>query len=598
MLPQLSVKQDNVTMLQQFMGLNLNTRVDESEFSDIVNLTNDSFPVLSTRKKRGIISKLSKPQGMLGGRYLTFVDDNKLYYDENFICDLAVTNEKRQLVIMGAYLCVFPDGLIYNTYTEEISYIENTVTTSIPPTLTLCRLDGTNYNDQNTVTSDTEPQDRKMYWLDTSAEPVVLKVFSESLSSWVSVGTTYVKFESPGIGIGFKPYDAARFTDVDTKEQTTAIYNNIDFNNTNIIYDCSDNFVVVAGLINQVYTNSSNITIKREVPEIDYVCESSNRIWACSSKNHEIYACKLGDPTNWYCYAGLDSDSYAATVGTQNDFTGCVSYSGSVFFFKQDGWHKVYGTKPSNFEVSWKAGRGVQNGSSQSIAIVNDYLVFKARDSVCIYDGSTQNISEKLGPEPMYDAVAGEYRNKYYISMRDADYNWYLFVYDITKGTWVKEDSEEILYMSYANNGMYIVDYYGNLSVVNNEKIYSKLWPGSDLYPSENLYPGNMLSGDLEGRISWMFETGDIGLNSPFHKYIKRLNVRMWLDYDTSLKIEVMYDSTYAWEQIMEYHAMQTKTIEIPLHVQRCDHFRLRFTGAGDMKLFSIAKVLEEGSGI
>ena len=30
-----------------------------------------------------------------------------------------------------------------------------------------------------------------------------------------------------------------------------------------------------------------------------------------------MYACKQGDPTNWYCYAGLDNDSYASTIGTE-----------------------------------------------------------------------------------------------------------------------------------------------------------------------------------------------------------------------------------------------------------------------------------------
>ena len=62
----------------------------------------------------------------------------------------------------------------------------------------------------------------------------------------------------------------------------------------------------------------------------------------------------MGDPKNWNCFLGLDNDSYAATVGTQNEFTGIAAWSGYLFFFKEDGFHKLYGTKPSNYEMQWK----------------------------------------------------------------------------------------------------------------------------------------------------------------------------------------------------------------------------------------------------
>ena len=57
-------------------------------------------------------------------------------------------------------------------------------------------------------------------------------------------------------------------------------------------------------------------TLKREMPNMDYLTVADNRIWGCSNSAHEIYACKQGDPTNWYSYAGISKDSYAVTIGS------------------------------------------------------------------------------------------------------------------------------------------------------------------------------------------------------------------------------------------------------------------------------------------
>lgn len=591
-LPEIAQSNDRVTMLSSFMGLNKNPKITENEFADMKNITNDYFPTIGTRKKRGIAKEFTKIQGVLGGAAFSFVDNSKFYYDESYVCDLESSNVERQLVSMGAYVVIFPDGVIYNTQTGDVDYIENEVTTSGAPTLTLCRIDGSPYD---AVSGTTPPGDLTKYWIDTSSNPVVLKMYSSNTSSWVSVGTTYVKFAATDIGVGFSDYDAADFTGVDTGSW---IYNDWDFNQSNIIYKADDDYLVVAGLINSTHTNSEVITVKRKMPQMDFVAELNNRIYGCSSANHEIYACKLGDPKNWYCYAGLDSDSYAATVGTQEEFTGAAAYRGYVFFFKDSGYHQLYGTKPSNFQISWNPGRGVQIGSSKSVCVVNNYLMFKAREGVCLFDGSTQVISENLGAEPYYDAVAGAYRDKYFISMRDDDYNYRVYVYDTSKGTWCIEDSKRFAFSATTSSALYLVADNQTAYMVNNENMYVKRFPSNDTYPSDDTYPGSVLSGQLEDTLEWMMETGDIGTDSPWQKYLKRLDLRVYLTETSKLRIEISYDSTDDWEVLYEYYCTKKRSYSVPLHVQRCDHLRLRFSGFGEFRLFSIAKIIEEGSDV
>jgi hypothetical protein len=72
--------------------------------------------------------------------------------------------------------------------------------------------------------------------------------------------------------------------------------------------------------------------------------------------------------------------------------------------------------------------------------------------------------------------------------------------------------------------------------------------------------------------------------------------VRISIEPESFVKFEVSYDSTDDWNVLMNYNATKERSFTIPLYVQRHDHMRLRISGYGDIKIYSIAKVVEEGS--
>src|SRR5699024_8801601 len=109
---------------------------------------------------------------------------------------------------------------------------------------------------------------------------------------------------------------------------------------------------VIPGILDTAFDQTEPVTVSREIPDMDFLTESENRIWGCSSKNHEIYACKLGDPTNWNCFEGISTDSYSATIGSDGDFTGACTHLGNVLFFKEDSIHKVWGSRPADFQIA------------------------------------------------------------------------------------------------------------------------------------------------------------------------------------------------------------------------------------------------------
>lgn len=672
MLPELMRKQDAVTMQNTFLGVNLNLQPSDQEFADMKNMTNDYFPVLGNRRKYNIGSDLLDCKALCGGEFLAYIAKNAstgryvLNYAEQDICEVS-GDPYSQIVIMGAYICVFPDGIVYNTNTEETEHIKNTVN-STSTQFVLSKIDGTELNSSNTVSQATEPTDKTKYWIDTSQKTVVVKMYSEAYGMWTSVGTTYVKIKSRSEAMkNFKKYDAVTLSGANNQSSWT--YNNYDFNTTLPVYDVGEEngwyYIVVTGLINKAHTQSDPIKIERKMPNIDFVCEQDNRLYACSTKDHEIYASAQGNPCNWYRYMGLDDDSYAATVGSQGSFTGCISYGGYVYFFKEDGFHKLYGNKPSNFEMVWKPAKGIQLGSEKSLAGAGDYFFYKSKEGVVMFDGSVNMISGSLGFDKYYDAVGGCYRGKYYISMRDADYNYRTYIYDSSKGTWNIDDIGRCQAMAETTkNGLYIVKYRDESSIsevilVNDELLYTTIFPlginlreahplaqhqeeiladllanplsvGDELDAfylaeankfgttvpqlqayilSKNWFPTAEDSIDKfypmytqtsltrEEEVEWAFETGDMGMDSPFQKYIKRVYLRLWLDLNTNFIVYVMYDSSDSWERMMEYRATRKRSYDIPLVIKRCDHFRLRFEGSGDVRLYSIAKAMEGGSG-
>jgi hypothetical protein len=144
-LPEIKSKQTSIQMVDVFGGYNHNERIKSGEFYEMKNMSTDYYPVLGNRPKRGIVTTLNNPHGMIGSDKLIYVDEDALYYDMTKLCDLEQTGEERQIVLMGAYYVIFPDKILYNSYTGEVSYMENEIETLTAPTFTLCRLNGTAY---------------------------------------------------------------------------------------------------------------------------------------------------------------------------------------------------------------------------------------------------------------------------------------------------------------------------------------------------------------------------------------------------------------------------------------------------------------------
>ena len=593
-LPELYELKTSRNFIDAFGGYNHNPRISEAEFFDMKNMTSSQYPILAPRGKRGVYASPESPQGLISKDTLCYVDGTALVTDK-YRVELGLSTDEdmcpKTLVSMGAYVIVLPDKKYVNTSAIlDAGSIEAEVTTKSPVTFTLCRLDGSDYSAGASPTEPSNPENMAL-WIDTSSTPHTLKQWSESSGMWISVGTTYIKIEASGIGVPFEKYDGVTISGLKNKtlyDNTTGeaiedTSNLSQLDGSFIIWEKGTDYIVVIGMLDITRTIRNSITIKREMPDMDFIVESENRLWGCrygfNNKGemvNEIYASKLGDFKNWNCFMGISTDSYVASVGTDGVFTGAVTHLGYPIFFKEKYMHKVYGNFPSNYQVQTTACRGVQRGSEKSIAIVNEVLYYKSTLAVCAYDGSLPvEISSALGENLYYDAIGCSHGNKYYINMRDKENVWHLFVYDAAKGMWHKEDNIRVKDFCSSRDELYFID------------------------ADTNVIKTMFGSGDSDEKaVEWMAESGVIGTSSPDKKYVSRITVRMSLDIGARVMFFAQYDSAGDFEPLCTMTGTSLRTFSVPIRPKRCDHFRLRIVGEGDCKIYSISKTIEEGSDI
>ena len=587
--PTLTEQATTRQIIDVFGGYNHNLRIGDGEFYDERNLCSDDYPLLTTRRQRGVYASPTNPQGMIAKDALCYVDGSAFVINERRIemnLSTAAEDCPKSLVSMGAYVIILPDKKYINT--AEVSdrgSMEATYTSTGDVTFSLCTADGGSYGDVITSAAAPENPANGAYWLDVSGEQHALKVYSSATGVWSTVATTYVKISATGIGAQFGQYDGVQLSGI--------VKNGVkDLNGSAIVWAKGDDYIVVVGILDASVTQTAAdgaVKVERSVPDMDFVIESGNRLWGCKygyadgKTVNEIYASKLGDFKNWNCFMGISTDSYAASCGTDGQWTGAITHLGYPLFFKENCLHKVYGTFPSNFQIQTTTCRGVQKGSGGSMAIVNEVLYYKSRGGVCVYDGSLpEEISAAFGGEIYSDAVGGGHRNKYYLSMKDSGGTWCLFVYDTRLGTWHKEDATHAEAWCSCQDEMYYID-------ASDKKIRTVLGRGTkDTSP-----------------ISWMAETGTImalttSSNYPEwisnKKFVGRMLIRMSLDAGATMQVYIQYDSSGVWEKLWDMTGKNLRTFSFPVRPHRCDHFRLKLEGTGGAKIYSITKTLERGS--
>ena len=575
-LPRLNIPNQSKDITDTFYGYKHRLKIGAGEFYDTLNLTTRDFPMLSTRRRRGMVQKLNEPQGMLAKSKLCWVDGGTLYYDGAATPITGLSAGHKQMVSMGAYVVIFPDKVYYNTVDPaDYGSMEFSRKLTATTSYALCSVTGA---ELEYYTGDAAPEGpyNGQYWYDTAHNS--LKMYSSSQEEWVTVVTVFTKISFANLGFAltdyFKEHDGVNISGTAYPEE---------LDGTKALYAVGEDYIVLVGLIDtRNYTpGTANITLSREVPDLDYVCECQNRLWGCyyGSKDgkvlNEIYCCALGDFKNWRVYMGLSTDSWTASVGSDGPWTGAINYLGYPTFFKEDRIHRVTVSSIGAHSIVETPARGVQNGSSGSLAIVNEILFYKSRADVVAYQGGfPDGVSDALGDESYSEAVGGCFGMFYFISMKDSAGKLHLFVYDSTNRLWIREDDLQLTDMARLDDSLYALAADG------------VIW---DLAGAV---------GEKETRLPWMAQSGILYYQTPNKQYTSRYDIMLSAPAGTKLEIFIQYDSNGIWRYSGGMTFKGLNAITFPVRPRRCNHMEIRLQGEGDVKIYSISRILEQGSDV
>lgn len=570
-LNNLSVRKETQT---GFLGYDRNEIAADGTLFDTENVSFSKFPALCVREKRGMLKTFSAPASLCAKEKLAWVEGTRFYYNGSYRGDVEAG--EKQFASIGAYLLIFPDKKYFNTEDMTFGSLEATFQTVGNTTITLVDSSFAAYGDYTvSATAPEEAQDGDL-WLDSADTPHALKRFSSSSGAWFSVGTTYVKIASPGIGAQFEKYDGV----------TLSGFAEPSLNGDFTLYGAANDYLVVAAVIDSAMTQSAQISVSRTVPSMDFVVGHENRVWGASSEKHEIYASKLGDPKNFHCFMGISTDSYAATIGSDGDFTGACSHLGYVLFFKENTIHKVYGNRPANFQITETNARGVEKGSEKSLCTVQETLYYKSPGGICAYDGGLpRDISLPLGGVQYKNACGGVFRSKYYLSMQDKEDTWHLFVYDPVRQMFLREDNLHVSYFASLSGELYCID--------KTDNTLKSIGGTTALYDDD----GAPFSAEasLEESVSWYAQTGDLMYHHLGARSLQRLLIRFSCAAQSTFSVSLSYDGG-EWETVFSAENKQKRAYFLPIVPHRCDRLRMRFSGTGESTIYAVTRFTEQGS--
>ena len=527
---------DRIVKTEQvkFKGLQHTIAAHDGEIYDMMNLTGDHYPVLSTRVHRCMLEHNSGAHGIYGWEKLCVVHKISFLYGGEFKGHVSIGD--KVFCCLAPYIIILPDKCYYNYETDVFGSLESEWTGQ-----SITFSGGVAYGEEaaaNAITCD---------------------------------GVAWEDY--------FRVGDAVTISGCSkhSENNKTPIIRGIDGDKLYFSENC---FVLDGEDGTDTYTEEGEISIKRSIPDIEGICENENRLFGYCGNT--IYASKLGDPFNWYVYDGVDTDSWTTDVGSPGPFTGCVSYGGYPIFFKEDYIYKIYGSYPSQFSLQGSTTKGVLAGCSASLAIAGDVLFYMGVYGVMAYSGGVPRlVSEDLGVERFVNAVGGSDGIKYHICVQDPDGIWRLYVYDTRYGEWYREDDLHITHFAWLNGRLYFLTENGDIWFNGVEGVIPEDSNDCDIPIPWMAEFADWVDGDPNRKcisklqIRFCLE--------------KEATMKVMLQYDS--------DGEWHTVRVITGEGIK-KSMYLPIIPRRCDHYRLRLEGVGECRIFSLAREYYVGSEI
>lgn len=505
------VKQPAARTQQQivaFRGLNWSDQAQEGELRDGTNLSARRFPCLAVRRGRAKQTAYAGCTALTARGKLVAVKGTQLLYDGKAVG--TVMEGEKQFAVVNTKMVIWPDKV----------YLDLNSNTVKPLGAKISGTGGTFTAEKLTVSG----------WGDLTKQ--------------------------------FKAGDAVTISGC-----TAQTKNNKDI----ILKAVTATELTVAKNTLAEGAETGTLTLERRVPDLDFICESENRLWGCSSEKQTIYASSLGDPTNFYVYAGLSTDSYALAVGTEGEFTGCCKQTSSVLFWKETKLHKLLGGYPAEYSLYTYDMEGLRKGCHKSLAVINEVLYYMGLHGVYAYSGGVPTlISAGFGEKDFSDGVAGTDGSRYFLSVKEGGAA-HLLAYETDKNLWLREDGTRAVDFARLGRELYFLDGTGDV------------W--------------RMDSGQEDENLTWSAQLVPFYASIQGRKYFSQIVMRLELPRGSYLTAEMRCDGR-PWQSCGKVVGREWDVIPMRLALNRCDKFEIRLKGKGPCTILSMLREFSLGSDV
>lgn len=594
-------------IINVFGGMNSTDSCAENEFSSMMNMTLDKYPSISTRNHRVkfLYEKIDSSVICVDDHiyFCKEASGKKYLFKDNK--NTGIKLSENQFILFGNKIVCMDSKKIYDIEKNELTDLGfnidvehyGTINTFLSP----CKENGDGFRPE--IWEDGEKLTDGIKRYASSNGFIDVQQYSESAKMWTSIAEQYtfihisseivekikegdwikirVSYEGVVTEEDEKPY---KLIDTVSMEKVSEFV----YDHLICVHKKNEDGIIVKGKRSEnsfiheghLVSHLRIIKIYREIPDITFGVSYQNRIWGVAG--HELRACRLGDPTNWDAYNGISTDAYAATIGSPGEITASCVFNNMPMFFKTNSVIKVSVSSVGAHSYREYDLNGVQKGSDKSLVRIDDSLYYNGVDGIYRYNGSVPiKISNDLDRVRILSACGGTLDKKYYISSNDKK----IYVYDTQKNAWTVEDgnyvTEFVPYTNGKENGLIIVSSDGFFS------INGKFPKGEWILP---------IGGIGINKFAWNLESGNIGYESPDHKYVSRVTFSLDLEVGTEIELYVQYDSDGNWEHIHNMTGKGVRNHTYPLLPRRCNYFRYKLVGNGDAKILSITKTIEQGS--
>ena len=516
------------TTVTTFGGIDRRAGAPLGTFETMENMTGDDYPALRSRRKRSVAATLTgKAGGLTVKDALIYVDGTKLYCN-GIKTNLELTEGDKQLISMGAYLLIWPDKCYLNTADlSDYGPIEASVTT------------------EGTV----------------KLIPVAAEDDEEGVFSCMAL-------ECAGIGAPFAPGEGVHLSGA----------GEIIAESTYLLLECSDDRIVIPFTISEEMSVDAPMTVRRYVPEMDFVCQCGNRIWGCKygmvngQVVNAVYGSALGDFRSWNSFRGLASDSYAASRGSDGVFTAAYPYLGSVLFFKENCIERLYIAANGAHQIVTLECEGVAKGSHRSPAVCGGVLYYHGAGGIYAFDGSLpRSVSGGLGEFHGSGGVGGGLGELYYLAIEETGVGRQLLILDTHRGMWHQHDGLAVVQFARWGNELF--------ALTDTEVVAMR---------------GTVGRAEL-GDILWFAQTTDIGIGQREERYVSRVEVELEAAWNGMAVVTVSYDGGQSWHHcgtVMGRGGLRRTTVAV--RAVRAPHCKLRLAGMGDCSLRALHIVYEQ----